>query len=163
VASGSIAVDLSVQEDDDKMKRQRLGVAAGMGTALSIAMACGPEPGKEREQIDHRIAPCQTVCESMQSPECGNVTHPQFPRFESVAACVQSCADPELENWWGGPQEDGTDACVDQWSTYSECVAQLSCEEQYEFWNAPRVSDYPCKPQDDAHVECGMANALEAG
>jgi hypothetical protein len=114
--------------------------------------------------VEHRISPCTQICKSMQSPECGNVTHPKFPQFSSVDACVESCANPELENWWGGPQEDGEDACLDDWNAYASCVAALACEQQYEHWNASRVSDYPCKAEQDSQVLCGQSHPIpEAG
>jgi hypothetical protein len=147
------------------MKMKAVAGAGVVGVALALAAACGPdlEPEKEKpKRVESRVGPCTTECNSMLDPECGFVTHPRFPQYASVDACVDQCAAEDSAAHWGA-QEDGTDACSSEWDAYAECLSALSCDDNYSRWNDPLTGDYPCKQENEILVNCGYANASEAG
>ena len=134
----------------------RIAVSPALLCVVMLA-GCGPKVKEQEEPVvlvEHRIAPCRTVCENRLDPECGNLAH---PAYESVDACVEACAGKESA-WYWGHQDDGTDACVAEWDAYAGCLSSLSCEESLAHWGAPPTSDYPCKQEIMEHVQCGYDN-----
>ena len=137
----------------------RIAVSPALLCVVMLA-GCGPKVKEQEEPVvlvEHRIAPCRTVCESWMDPECGNLSVPGFPVYESFDACVELCADEEA-GWYWGRQDDGTDACVAEWDAYAACLSSLSCEENLAHWESPPTSDFPCKQEVTAQVRCGYDN-----
>lgn len=127
---------------------------------VCIQLGCGPkvvEPEEPVHLVEHRIAPCRAVCESRMDPECGNLTHPQFPVYDSLDVCIERCANEEA-GWYWGRQEDGTDACVAEWDSYAACLSSLSCEGSLAHWGSPPTSEFPCKQELTEHLQCGYDN-----
>lgn len=103
--------------------------------------------------VESRLEPCRARCEIQLHPECG--ARPEDHPFRSVDECVESCADVR-GGWWWARQEDGTDACAEEWIAATDCLVSLTCEEQHEFFtNIPAIDpDYPCKDESDAKMRC---------
>lgn len=89
----------------------------------------------------------------MLSPDCGR-TADNRP-FPTVDDCVEECAGAEPDGNWGwGFQEDGTDACAEEWFLVADCMDGLTCEEQRAFFR--RVNGpYPsCEAELEAKDDC---------
>jgi hypothetical protein len=125
--------------------------------AALLVLGCGPtiEEEEEPELVEHRIRPCTQVCTAMLSPECGGNPEDLIPG-QTVEECVEDCASAEPTGWQWAPQEDGTDACAEEWIAKAECIDALSCEDQHRFFTRrPAVdTDWPCKPEHDAALTC---------
>lgn len=139
-------------------------VAATAALFCVPAVGCRPnveQPEEPVQVVEHRVGPCRVVCESWMDPECGNVTHPRFPLYESIDSCVELCAEVDSV-WHWGPQEDGSDACVGPWDDYVACLEPLSCEESLAHWGTPPTQEYPCKQQLQDRVSCGSDHPVSA-
>ena len=105
--------------------------------------------------VEHRVEPCRQYCEAMLSPECGRAadTRP----FPTVDDCIVACAAAEPGGWEWGLQEDGTDACAEEWFVLADCMDGLSCEEQRSFFQR-NMGDYPpgfaCTDEFEARRHC---------
>ena len=137
--------------------RRSAWVAAIAALFCVPAVGCRPnveEPEEPARVVEHRVGPCRTSCESWMDPECGNLNHPSFPTYESLDACIELCAEVGSV-WHWGPQEDGSDACIEPWEDYAACLSSLSCEENLAHWATPPSQDFPCKEERGAQVDCG--------
>lgn len=124
---------------------------------LLLVAACGRtiEEDDPPVLVEHRVEPCRKYCEAMLSPECGRAADNR--PFPTVDDCVVACAVAEPGGWRWGRQEDGTDACAEEWFALSECMDGLSCEEQRSFFQRA-TGDYPpgfaCTGEFDARDHC---------
>lgn len=137
------------------MERKRLRHIAAATATLVVLLPSGCSRAIEEEAppmlVDHRIEPCRKWCEPMLS-ECGRAADDR--PFPTVDECVEACAAAEPGGWWWGRQEDGTDACAEEWFAVADCMDSLTCEEHRRFF-APVIEPYPfCKEELDARRHC---------
>jgi len=123
--------------------------------ATLLGGGCGRTIEEEEppELVEHRIEPCRMWCSAQLHPECG--ARPGDRAYSTVDECVESCAIADPNGWGWARQEDGTDACAQEWFTKAECMGALSCEEQRSFFQ--RVSndwDFPCRDEIEAKQRC---------
>jgi hypothetical protein len=108
------------------------------------------------ELVEHRILPCTQFCTPLQSDECG--ANPEDRVDRTAEECVEDCAaeDPGGWGWQWARQEDGTDACAEEWAARAACIDALSCEDQQSYFTRqPAIdTDWPCMPQDKAATTC---------
>lgn len=138
------------------VSRGRGAIGIALAVALLVSAACGRtiEDDEPRELAEHRIEPCRTWCSAAMSPECGN---PQDITWQTVDECTEDCAAAEPGGWSWGLQEDGTDACAEEWYAVADCMALLTCEQQHYFFNTPPVlwaTDHPCHEELAARQLC---------
>ena len=135
--------------------RRALAAALALA-ALAIPTACSRTIDEDPPPVlsETRIEPCRARCEIHLDPECG--ANPGDLAFRSVDECVESCAAAEPGGWGWALQEDGTDACAEEWIAAVECLVALTCEEQHEFFTKiPAIDpDYPCKAETDLKMHC---------
>ena len=138
-------------------RRRRFAIAAKVAAmAITFPTACSRTIEQEDPPVlsETRIEPCRARCTIHLDPECG--ANPEDLAFRTVDECVESCAAAEPGGWGWALQEDGTDACAEEWIAAVECLVALTCEEQHEFFtNIPAIDpDYPCKEESDAKRRC---------
>jgi hypothetical protein len=153
-ARGPAVVVFPPMEAPTLERTQRVSCAvAAVVAALSWGCSRTIEEDKPRELVEHRLEPCRQWCTPMLSSECG--ARPEDRAFRTVDECVESCADVK-GGWEWARQEDGTDACAEEWFMAADCMDALSCEEQRDyFWTLPATDhDYPCKAELDAKRHC---------
>jgi len=132
-----------------------LGALAMGAVVVLLSGGCGRtiEDEDPPELVEHRVEPCRTWCSAQLDLECG--ARPGDRAFRTVDECVESCAAAEPGGWEWARQEDGTDACAEEWFVMAECMGALTCEDQRSFFQ--RVSsdwDYPCKEEIKAKQRC---------
>lgn len=134
-------------------RRRFAVVVAAIAIAVPIACSRTIDEDPPPTLVESRLEPCRARCEIQLHPECG--ARPEDHPFRTVDECVESCADIR-GGWWWARQEDGTDACAEEWIAAVDCLVALSCEEQHElFTNIPAIEpDYPCKAESDAKMRC---------
>lgn len=131
-------------------------LAIGMVVVAAMSIACGRTIEEEapRELVEHRMEPCRTWCSAQLSPECGANLEDQA--FGTVDECVEDCAAVEPGGWEWARQEDGNDACAQEWFAVADCMDALTCEEQRSYFTRVPASDldYPCKDELTAKRGC---------
>lgn len=138
------------------MYREQSLTSLTLGAALALlSVGCGRTIEEEEppELVEHRVEPCRTRCSAQLDPECG--ARAEDRAFRTVDECVDSCAAAEPSGWGWARQEDGTDACKEEWFVMADCMGALSCEDQRSYFQ--RVSsdwDYPCKEEITAKERC---------
>jgi hypothetical protein len=146
----------------ERTRRGRRVTVITVVTAVLLPWGCGRtiEEQEPRELVEHRIEPCRKWCTPMLSPECG--ANPEDVLGRTVDGCIEDCAAAEPGGWSWGRQEDGTDACAEEWFVGADCIDTLTCEEQHRFFTKiPALStDWPCKEETDATMHC-FYSALE--
>jgi hypothetical protein len=117
-------------------------IAAATAAAVLLPSGCNRTIAEDepRELVEHRIEPCRKWCEPMLSDECGRAADDR--PFVTVDDCVEACAAAEPGGWWWGRQEDGTDACAEEWFVVADCMDALTCEEQRSFFRR-NMGSYP--------------------
>lgn len=120
-------------------------------------VACAPEAEEEEEAVElfeRRRETCELRCELLFEPECGAAEVP----FTDENECTEQCMSEDATNW--GLQEDGTDACAEEYSTLHTCMAGATCEEQFIIINDPAfASQTPCAGELTAMLECNEDNS----
>lgn len=123
--------------------------------AIAFPTACSRTIEEEDPPtlVASRLEPCRARCEIQLHPECG--ARPEDHPFRTVDECVESCADIR-GGWSWALQEDGTDACAEEWNGEVECLVALTCEEQHEFFTRIPATglDYPCTDANDVKMHC---------
>lgn len=133
--------------------------ALGVGMTMAIVMSCGPDAPEKREQVEHRIAPCQVVCDSMFDPECGARELSPGLEFEDADECAEMCADPKVSGNWA--RVDDVDMCKSEYEAFAACLDTATCAEQSEHWNADVFDEFPCKDVAYALGNCYSTVSLE--
>lgn len=138
-------------------RSQRIGPIARAAVALWVGLASSCSRTIEEDDppvlVEHRIEPCRQWCEPMLSRECGRVDEPR--PYATIDECIETCAAAEPGGWDWGRQEDGTDACAEEWFLVADCMDALTCEEQRSYFRRPwGTEDYPCKEELDARSHC---------
>jgi hypothetical protein len=132
--------------------RSRFAVAA---VVILFPTACSRTIDEEDPPtlVESRLEPCRARCEVQLHPECG--ARPEDHPFRTVDECVESCADIR-GGWSWALQEDGTDACAEEWVAAADCIVALTCEEQHEYFTRIPVTDlvYPCQEETEAKMRC---------
>ena len=141
----------------ERTQKGRCAVAVTAAVAaVLLSWGCGRtiEEEEPRELVESRIEPCRERCTAQLDPECG--ARPEDHPFRTVDECVEDCAAVEDNGWLWAPQEDGTDACAEEWIAFKDCLVALSCEDQHAFYRKNLVdgSDYPCKADNNAKDHC---------
>lgn len=97
-----------------------------LATVLVLLAGCNRtiEEDESRELVESRLAPCRQWCEAMLSPECG--VRPEERHGRTVDECVEDCAAVEPGGWYWARQEDGTDACAEEWLVAARCIDALT-------------------------------------
>jgi hypothetical protein len=130
---------------------------AAMAVAVVLSWACSrtieePEP---LEIVEHRLEPCRKWCAPFVSLECGQ--YPEDRPDWTVDECVEDCAALNgVYGWSWAHQEDGTDACAQEWYAVADCVDALTCEEQHRMFTVlpTRNPDFSCREEMDARSLC---------
>lgn len=138
------------------VKRTRLATALAATVAL-LPSGCSRtiEEDEPVELIEHRIEPCRSWCEPMLG-DCGRAANDK--PFASVDDCIDDCADDKPgANWRWGLQEDGTDACAEEWFAIADCMDGLTCEEHLSFFRKTTLEippEWPCIEELEAQDHC---------
>jgi hypothetical protein len=138
-------------------RRAKRLVAATATLAVLLPGSCSRaiEEDEPVELVEHRIEPCRSWCEPMLSPDCGR-TADNLP-YPTVDDCIEACAGAEPGGWRWGLQEDGTDACAEEWFAIAECFDSLTCEQHLSFFRketADYPPGYPCTDEIEAKLDC---------
>lgn len=130
--------------------------ATPIAVAVLLVLACSRtiEEDAPPELVDSRIEPCRDRCTVQLDPECG--ARPEDLEYDTVDACVEVCAAHEDNGWNWAHQEDGTDACAEEWITEKDCMLALSCEDQHRYFTLIPIADpnHPCEAETDALLQC---------
>lgn len=137
-------------------RRTRNIGALAVGAVVGLfSGGCGRtiEEDEPPELVEHRVEPCRTWCSAQLDPECG--ARPEDLAFPTVEECVESCATAEPGGWEWARQEDGTDACAEEWTAAAECMSSKSCVERRSYFRRSSSDwDYPCKEELTAQRLC---------
>jgi hypothetical protein len=133
-------------------------IAAALATAAALLPSSCSRAIEEEEPVElveHRIEPCRSWCEPMLS-DCGRAADDR--PFPNVDECIEDCAGAEPDgNWRWGLQEDGTDACAEEWFLVADCFDGLTCEEHLSFFREDTLGyppGYPCTDELEAKNDC---------
>lgn len=113
--------------------------------------ACGPQVEDEEEvrTFERRRPACEVFCGLVLDAECGS----DVEIYEDEQECMDLCLSEDAEYWF--LQEDGTDACGEEFTEYYACADASSCEEQWIITNVPaRVSETSCLDLSRAYRDC---------
>ena len=131
--------------------------ATTLAAAVLLALACSRtiEEDEPPELVESRIEPCHGMCTMWLDPECGDRPE-DHASYRTVDECAESCAAAEDNAWHWAHQEDGTDACAEEWIAIHDCLIASSCEDRREFFlEIPALDlDYPCKAEEHARDHC---------
>lgn len=129
--------------------RSRTRVALGLMAGLVI-VGCHRKIDEEPEVelIEHRIEPCTVVCTAAYDPQCGAEELP--PR--TVEECIEACATPGGSQW--AYQEDGTDACAEEWFRWANCIEALDCDGRHAAFNEVATPDRACGEEALDKADC---------
>jgi len=120
---------------------------------LCILCACGPQVTEEEEVriFERRRPACETFCGLVLDAECGS----DVEIYESVEECIDLCVSEEAPYWF--LQDDGTDACGEEFTGLYACAESSSCEARWIITNLPtRIAETPCVATSEAFLECQL-------
>ena len=133
-------------------KRQKRTAMFGLLLLPSFA-GCGPSVEDEPELYERRRPGCEQWCEVVLDPDCGI---PDTP-LEDAQECEELCMSEENTLW--GLQEDGTDACFDEYVEFYDCVGGSTCEEQrIAVTNPAGIHETQCGLQLEAVLDCNLSH-----
>ncbi len=113
--------------------------------------ACGPQVEEEEEvrTFERRRPACEVFCDLVLDPECGS----DVEFYETRQDCMDLCLSEDAEYWF--LQDDGTDACGEEFTKHYECAAASSCDARWIITNNPaRISETPCVATSEAYGDC---------
>jgi hypothetical protein len=88
---------------------------------VSLVGPAGPENGRRAE----RLAAAAATLAALLPASCNRTIEEDEP-VELV--------EHRIELWWWARQEDGTDACAEEWFVIADCFDGLTCEEHLSFF-----------------------------
>jgi hypothetical protein len=129
---------------------QRPTVPRALPFILALG-ACGPQAPEEEEvrTFERRRPACEVFCGLVLDPECGS----DVEIYEDEQECMDLCLSEDAEYWF--LQDDGTDACGEEFTEYYACAAASPCESRWIITNVPAyIADTPCVETSEAYGDC---------